>query len=97
MKNPFARDDRELAKKAEEKKKLDEQLKKVSDGARHILSSEWGAKYIQDLEETRDMLVKHMINNVNLDPVKDAFAVRAALNKLAVVYDLLEGIKADAR
>ncbi len=95
--NPFKIDLKEAEKEKENKRKSDELLKECSENAKRILSSEYGAKYIKDLEETKEALIKHMIQNANPDPVKDAFATRAILNKLAVIYGILEGISSDAR
>lgn len=97
MNNPFRnRSKEEELKRAEERSKLNEQLSKAIANATHILSSEWGAKYVKDLTDTRDALIRYCIKTVNPDPVKDAFMIRAVLNKLAILYEILDNIQSDA-
>lgn len=95
--NPFRKIDKvEEIRREAEKKKLDAQIKSCVDNAKHILSSEWGAKYLKYIEDTRDALIKYCIRNVNPDPIKDAFMLRCSLSKLATLYDLLDSIKSDS-
>ena len=95
--NPFRSKSKiDVIREANEKKVVDGEFGKVIDNAKHLLSSEWGIKYKNDLEATKDALIRYCLRNVNPDPVKDAFMLRTALAKLAVIYDILERIETDA-
>lgn len=98
MPNPFRnRTKEEIAKMAEEKRAIDAMLANAKESATHILSSGRGAKYVRDLENTKDALVRYLIKNVNPDPLKDAFFLRTSLAKLSGIMDLLDNMEADAR
>jgi len=87
----------EIAKKEADKKAIAERLKKVSESAKHILSSSDAEKYRKELTEARDSLIKTMMNSTEPDPIAFSFFCKSALNKLSVYYDLLASIEGDAR
>ncbi len=97
-KNPFAsKTPIEAIKSAQEKREIEERLKKVSESAKHILSSQDAEKYRKELIEARDSLIKTMMNSTEPDPIKFSFFCKSALNRLSVYYDLLDSIVGDSK
>lgn len=96
--NPFApKTEKEIKDKEKVKKEIELRIKTIATIGQRILSSPDGISYKQELEKQRDSILKLMILTVDPDPLKDAFFVRACLNKLSVVYALLESVERDAR
>ena len=79
------------------KKKIAELIKTTKENARSLLSSNDGIKYKTQLAENIVGITKLLfVGPVNPDPVKDGFYLRATINKLGVMYDLMEDIEHDA-
>lgn len=96
--NPFRKvDNDEIKQREADKKTIDENVKRLASNASALLNSIHGVKYVKELEEQRDKIIKLAIKTVDPDPVKDAFFCRAVFAKLAVLYGILDGIEKDAK
>ena len=97
MPNPFRNISKEeLLKREADKKLIADKIKVVAEIGNKLLASPDGIKYKQELEKQRDEIIKLAIRTVDPDPIKDSFFTRACLNKLSVLYGLLESITKDA-
>ena len=96
--NPFSRETPDEVKKREASKKtIEEKIKAVTAIGQKILASPEGERYRWELAHQRDEIIKLAIRTVDPDPIKDAFFLRACMNKLGVLYGLLDSIEADAK
>lgn len=97
MLNPFRNPSKEeLAKKEAEKSALEESLRSTTEIARQILASSDGKKYREKIKIDLKTLTETLLKVCADDPIKDAYFMRACLNKISVHYDLLKDIEKDA-
>jgi len=96
--NPFSRETPDEVKKREASKKaIEDKVKAVVEIGKKVLASPDCEKYKWELLHQRDEIIKLAIRTVDPDPIKDAFFLRACMNKLGVLYGLLDSIEADAK
>jgi hypothetical protein len=96
--NPYHKLSREEQKIQDAKvKEFKDNMEKVAQSAKSILSSEYGARYVDELNRARESTIDLMMNTANPDPVQDAFFLRACLAKISAFNLLLGSIKRDAR
>ena len=91
--NPVAEDKK---KKDAEKEALEAALHSTTEIARRILSSDDGKKYQEKIRADLETITEKLLRICADDPVKDAYFMRACLNKIAMHYDLLKEIQKDS-
>ena len=95
--SPFAAKSKtDIARDKKTKEEIDSKIKYLSDLGRKCLNNPDFIKYRDECIDQKDKIIKLMIVNVNPDPIKDAYFLRACLNKLSALFEILELPKDDA-
>ena len=87
----------EIAKREKDKKALEKKIKDIAELGAKCLAHEDFQKYRAELQVTKDEIIRLMIKNVDPDPIKDAFFLRACLNKLDALFMIEDMIQKDTR
>lgn len=97
LNNPFRNPSRkEVIEQETERKRIDAKITSLAESARRCLDNEDFKRYREEFVKAEREINKMMIENVNPDPVKDAYFLRACLNKLSVIYQLTDMVEKDA-
>ena len=89
--NPYAElTPQEIKKREQEKKDIETRIKAVAEIGRRCLDNPDFKKYKNEFEILRTKALKFMTTYADPDPIKDAFLIRAWLNKLDILQLLLE-------
>lgn len=88
----------QIKKKQEELAAMQEHYKKVSRLAQECLSDPKFKKYRTEYEALQEELLTFMYDYpANPDPMQDAFFLRASINKLGVLREILTMISKDVK
>ena len=85
-------------KKAEELKAISDHIKKVSGLAQDCLHDNKFKKYRTEYEKLQEEILTFMYEYpANPDPIQDAFFLRACINKLGMLREILKMISKDVK
>ena len=96
--DPFRnKDKKELAREAEESKRIADKIARVIEDAQSCLNSTTFAKYRESVKEAREGLIKLMKLSTEPDPVKFAFFAKTCLSKIDVFDMMLDEVEKDSK
>ena len=87
----------EIKEKEQERKNIEAKIKATAEIGSACLSDAKFQKYREEFYKLKDKALKFMANYSDPDPIKDAFLLRAWINKLDVLQMLIDMVEKDTK